>query len=94
MEYIQKSTDDELKSIEWEYTEDLQEIERRLLEWNIHHVNQAHTFPLATPHWQSKLDPIHKSDDELEAILNHTLLEGEDLSAETICLLEQINNNL
>ena len=92
--YIQTSTDEELKSIEWEYTEDLQEIERRLLEWNIHHFNQAHTSPLATKYWQDKLDPIHKSEDELEDILHHTLLDGEELSAETICLLEQISNNL
>ena len=73
---------------------DRKEIERRLLEWNIFHFNQAHASPLATKHWQQKLDPICKTDEELEDILQYTLLDGEDLSPETICLLEQMSLNL
>ena len=93
-EYIQFTPDDVFKSIEWDYTEDRDEIERRLLEWNIHHFNQASSSPLAAQYWQDKLNPINKTDDELNEILQHTLLDGEDLSAETICLLEQIHHNI
>lgn len=92
--YIQTTPDDTLKTIEWDYTEDPAEIDRRLLEWNIHHFNQAHSSPLATAYWQEKLNPINKTDDELDDILQYTLLDGEDLSAETICLLEQIHYNI
>ena len=88
--YIQSTSDDELKRIEWEYTEDKGEIERRLLEWNILHFNQAHSSPLATKHWQDKLTPIGKTDDELDSILKDTLLDGDNLSPETRCLLEQM----
>ena len=77
-----------------EYTENRQEIERRLLEWNILHFNQAHASPLATKHWQNKLDPVGKTDEELEDIIKYNLLDGEDLSPETICLLEQISLHL
>ena len=93
-DYIQSTPDDILKSIDWEYTEDAAEIERRLLEWNIHHFNQAHPSPLASKYWQDKLNPIHKTEAELDDILHYTLLDREDLSAETICLLEQISQNI
>ena len=49
--YIQSASDEKLKRIEWEYTEDRDEIERRLLEWNILHFNQAYASPLATKYW-------------------------------------------
>ena len=92
--FIQSTPAAELKKMEWEYIEDNIEIERRLLEWNILHFNQAHNTPLATPEWQQKLDPINKSDDDLETILYDTLTSNVDLAPETICLLEQIQCNL
>ena len=64
------------------------------MEWNIIHLNQAHAPPLTTKHWQRKLDPVGKTDDELEDIINCTLLDGEELSPETVCLREQIFLNL
>lgn len=88
--FIQSTPAAELKKMEWEYIEDNIEIERRLLEWNILYFNQAHNTPLATPEWQQKLDPINKSDDDLETILHDTLTSNVDLAPETICLLEQI----
>ena len=93
-DYIQSTPDEVLKTIEWDYTEDANEMVYRLLKWNIHHFNQAHTSPLASKYWQVKLNPINKTDDELDGILHYTLLNGEDLSAETIYLLEQIHYNI
>ena len=40
------------------------------------------------------MNPLGKSDAELEDLLKYTLLDGEDLSVEIICLLEQVSSNL
>lgn len=69
------------------YIEDQHIIERRLVEWNILHFNQASETPLATEHWHNKLDPCSKTDDELDHILNITLTEDDSLSPETRCFL-------
>ena len=92
--YIKSKTQAEMKKVVWKYIEDPQEIERRLVEWNILHFNQASETPFANEHWSRKLDPCDKSDMELDEILHHTLSEDDSLTPETSCFLRQIQTNI
>lgn len=83
-----------MKKVQWSYTEDPLEIERRLVEWNILHFNQASETPLANQTWCDKLDPCTKTDDELEHILHRRLSQDPDLCPTTKCFLEQIQSNI
>lgn len=83
-----------MKKVQWFYTEDPQEIERRLVEWNTLHFNQAGETPLANQNWSDKLDPCNKTDDELEHVLHHRLSQGPDLCPTTKCFLQQIQSDM
>ena len=79
-----------MKKVKWPYIEDQDKIERRLVEWNILHFNQASETPLANETYKNKLDPCSRTEDELEDIFRHKLSNTDDERPEVRFFLEQI----
>jgi len=57
----------------WVFITDPVKIEKRLWEWQFFHYNLAGETPLASEAWRDKLDPVSRTDKEIEDILKDSL---------------------
>lgn len=83
-----------MEKVKWMYIEDQTQIERRLVERNILHFNQASDTPLANAAYKKKLNPSDKTDYDLEDILRHKLSDGHEDKPEVRFFLQQIQENI
>ena len=79
---------------EWTYIHDTKEIEARLLEWQLHHYNQASSTPFATSEWYNKLNPNILNEEDVYDILRDGLPEDDRLMESSRKLFEEISSNL
>lgn len=89
-EYLQSHPSD----VQWRYISDPKEIERRIIEWNTLHFDQASGTPLGGETWDTALDPTKITNKQVmdqldQAIRNH----GENLHIHTKAFLKEIIQN-
>ena len=80
--------------IEWEYTEQEQEIEYRLREWNILHFNQSIGTPLASTEWEANLSPDSVIDSNIVDVIHKAIEADSTLHPDSICLLQEMQNKI
>ena len=77
----------------WRYITDEEEIESRLVEWQILHYSQAKETPLTTKEWDRKLNPAVLTDNAVNEILKNGL-EGDHIHMSTKAIFNEISDNL
>ena len=82
------------EKVEWDYTEDDEDIKVRLKEWNILHFNQSSETPLATKRWEQPLQPNQIIDNEISDTIQKAIDENPDLHPDSICLLQEMKKKV
>jgi len=81
--------------VQWEYITDLDEIEKRLIEWNDLHFKQADETAFGNEHWKEMLDPEKFSDEKVQEELNKVLRDNDGhMSIPARELLKEINSHV
>jgi len=78
----------------WTFITDKEEIDKRIWEWQYLHYSQAGETPLASPVWRDKLDPVVKSDSEMNEVMQGDIFEQSDLPAEAKTFLKHLTSNI
>ena len=78
-EEIWEYLSDHKVSPQWSFITDKHEIERRLCEWHFLHYRQAKETPLASQYWHKTLDPLSKTDKEMDKIIQGHAFEESTL---------------
>jgi len=76
------------------YINDPYEIEKRLIAWQYHHYGQAKETPLASQYWHEQLDPLQKSDNEMDEIMTGELFRQSNLPSESKDFLSHMTSNI
>jgi len=76
------------------YINDPDEIEKRLIEWQYCHYGQAKETPLSTMTWHEKLDPLQKSNEEMDEVMTGDIFEESDLPDESKDFLRHMTSNV
>ena len=81
-------------TIEWEYTEDDEDIKFRLKEWNILHFNQSIETPLAEEKWEKLLTPDQMLDKDISKTIQTAIDSDPNLHPASICLLQEMKRKV
>ena len=78
--------------IEWEYTENDDDIKFRLREWNILHFNQSSETSLASTAWEKNFTPDTLLDKSISRVIQRAIELDPDLHPNSRCFLEEMKN--
>ena len=76
------------------YINDPDEIEKRLIEWQYCHYGQAKETPLSSVTWHEKLDPLQKSNEEMDEVMTGDIFKESDLPDESKDFLRHMTSNV
>jgi len=79
---------------DWVFITDPKEIEHRLWEWQFFHYSQAQETPLASSEWQTLLDPLQKTDLEMDNIMSGDIFSNSNLPQEAKSFLKHMTSKI